>query len=276
MCKMLTPPCSNAESVSTAHPLEFPSVVVQGVPIAAVGLREAVDAICRAAESGEGGYFSFTGAHGVVSAQNDAELRGILGAATANFTDGVPVLWGVRRRCAATRAGRVFGPDFMEAMLAVPCPDSTATRLRHFLCGGREGVAERISENFADAEIVGTHTPPFRALSGEEFADLVAEIERSQAQLIWIGLSTPRQERLAAQLSAALPGRLIFAVGAAFDIHAGLTQSAPPAIQDIGMEWAWRLMREPGRLFTRYASIVPRFICGELRDFVRSFFQGAP
>ncbi len=270
---MPTPPCFNAEAVSTESPLQFPGVEVQGVPIAAVGLREAVDAICRAAQLGEGGYFSFTGAHGIVAAQRDAELRAILCAATANFTDGVPVLWGVRRRgaAAASRAGRVFGPDFMASMLLLPCPGTDAEPLRHFLCGGREGVTERLAENFADAAIVGSFTPPFRPLSDGEFAALVAEIEASEAQLIWVGLSTPKQERLAAQLSAALPDRLIFAVGAAFDIHAGLAQSAPPAIQDIGMEWAWRLLREPGRLFSRYASIVPRFIRGELRDFWRSF-----
>jgi len=248
--------------------LEFPCVVVQGVPIAAIGLREAIDAICRAVDEGHGGYFSFTGAHGIVAAQHDAELRDILCAATANFTDGVPVLWGVRRRCAGPRAGRVFGPDFMEAMLLAHRP--AARPLRHFLCGGREGVAERLSSNFPDADIVATFTPPFRPLIREEFADLVAEIERSEAQLIWVGLSTPKQERLAAGLSAALPDRLIFAVGAAFDIHAGLARSAPPAVQDLGMEWAWRLMREPGRLFTRYASIVPRFLLGECRDFLRS------
>jgi len=256
--------------VSTTQPLEFLKVDVQGVPIAAIGLREAVDAICRAAADGEGGYFSFTGAHGIVAAQSDAELRDVLGAATANFTDGVPVLWGVRRRRKATRAGRVFGPDFMEAIFHTPCAERKP--LRHFLCGGRAGVTDRLVENFAEADIVGTFTPPFRPLSAGEFAELVAEIERSRAQLIWVGLSTPKQERLAAQLSAALPDRLVFAVGAAFDIHAGLAQSAPPAIQDAGMEWAWRLLREPGRLFTRYASIVPHFILGEMRDFLRSFF----
>lgn len=245
--------------------MEIPTIDVQGIPVAAVGLREAIDRIVAAARQQEGGYFTFTGAHGIVEAKSDPGLREALCAATANFADGMPVAWSVGK-AGKNRASRVFGPDFMQAMFFT----ASEHGLPSYLCGGGDGVVEKLaaelSRNHRRTEIVGTHTPPFRTITDDEIRDLATTIEASGARLVWIGLSTPKQEKLMTRLSPHLPDRLLLGVGAAFDIHAGLATPAPPHVQDLGLEWAWRLMREPRRLLPRYARVVPRFLLGALRD----------
>jgi N-acetylglucosaminyldiphosphoundecaprenol N-acetyl-beta-D-mannosaminyltransferase len=246
-----------------------PSVDVQGVSIAALRLSAAVDRVIENAQQKRGAYFTFTSAHGIVAAKSDPELHKALGGASANFADGTPVVWSARRKMRAdqkSQAGRVFGPEFMAAMF-FRAPEH---HLSSFLCGGGEGLAgqlaDRLTEKYSSADIVGTHTPPFRDITEDELRDLASTIAQSEARLIWIGLSTPKQEKFAARLAPLLPGRQLFTVGAAFDILAGLAKAAPPAIQDLGFEWAWRLAHEPRRLLPRYARIVPRFLWGEFLD----------
>lgn len=251
-------------------------VKVQGIDITAVGLREAIDWVRGRCHRGEGGYFTFTGAHGVVEARRDPELRAALDGATANFADGMPVVWSARRRATLRasgtvgqigRIGRVYGPDFMEAVFA-SSTNCGPVPLGHYLCGGGDGVAgqlaERLKENFPRCEIAGTHCPPFRPLTDAERRQLIRDIDHSGANMVWLGLSTPKQEKLAADLATDLPGRQLFAVGAAFDIHAGLSRSAPTAVQDLGLEWLWRLRTEPRRLLPRYLRVVPGFLWGEI------------
>lgn len=244
-------------------------VKVQGVAIAAVDLPAAVDHVIAAAQQQRGGYFTFTGAHGIVEAKSDHDLCAALEGASANFADGMPVAWSARRKMPAEQKnppGRVFGPDFMAAMFF----RSAEHQLPSFLCGGGEGLADqlaqRLTEAYPSASVVGTHTPPFRDITDSELRDLATTIEQSGARLIWVGLSTPKQEKFAARLAPLLPGRQLFTVGAAFDILAGKARSAPPVLQDLGLEWAWRLAREPRRLWPRYAKVVPRFLWGALID----------
>ena len=246
-----------------------PTVDVQGVPIAAVDLANAVDLVIENARQQRGGYFTFTGAHGIVSAKSDPDLRRALDQSSANFADGMPVAWSARRKLPFRREphpGRVFGPDFMAAMFF----RSAEHQLPSFLFGGGEGLAaqlsDRLTEEYSHADIAGTHTPPFRDLTDSELDELAGTIDQSAARLIWIGLSTPKQEKFAARLAPLLPGRLLFSVGAAFDILAGNARPAPPTVQDLGLEWAWRLVHEPRRLLSRYARIVPAFLWGEVRD----------
>ena len=252
--------------------MEIPATVeVQDVAIAAIGLPASVDYVIDEAQQQQqrGGYFTFTGAHGIVEAKSDPELRIALEGATANFADGMPLVWSARRKMPAEQKcqpGRVFGPDFMAAMFC----RSREHQLPSFLCGGGQGLADqlaqRLKEQYPTANIVGTHTPPFREITDAELRGLATTIEQSAARLVWIGLSTPKQEKFAARLAPLLPGRQLFTVGAAFDILAGKVRAAPPAIQDLGLEWAWRLAREPRRLLPRYAKVVPRFLWGAWRD----------
>jgi len=142
--------------------------------------------------------------------------------------------------------------------------------VKHFFYGGKEGVAEqlraRLNSRFPDAEVAGIYCPPFRPLNSEEKSELQSQIEASNAHVIWIGLSTPKQEKFMAEWAPRLPGKILIGVGAAFDFHAGLIPSAPEKMQRAGLEWFYRLCTEPRRLWPRYSKIVPRFLWGAMRQ----------
>jgi N-acetylglucosaminyldiphosphoundecaprenol N-acetyl-beta-D-mannosaminyltransferase len=135
---------------------------------------------------------------------------------------------------------------------------------RHFYYGGNDGVAERLQRQMAarypGIEIVGTYTPPFRALTDQEDQQVVEMINASGADLVWVGLSTPKQERWMAAHVGRLNGRVLFGVGAAFDFHAGAKRQAPRWIQRSGFEWFFRLCMEPRRLWRRYLRNNPEFL----------------
>jgi N-acetylglucosaminyldiphosphoundecaprenol N-acetyl-beta-D-mannosaminyltransferase len=145
------------------------------------------------------------------------------------------------------------------------CRHSVARGYRHFLYGGNEGVAEELASNllrrFPGLNIVGTYTPPFRPLDTHEEQELVARIAACKPDVMWIGLSTPKQERFMAQYLSRLDTCLMVGVGAAFDIHTGRIQDAPPWIKSAGLQWLHRLIQEPGRLWRRYLINNPKFLC---------------
>ncbi|GIV62056.1 MAG: hypothetical protein KatS3mg044_0922 [Rhodothermaceae bacterium] len=154
----------------------------------------------------------------------------------------------------------------MEATASLP--------VRHFFCGGKEGVADRlreaVAEKFGNRNVVGTHCPPFRPLTDDEFAALGAEIDAVGAHVVWIGISTPKQERFAADLARHTQARFIITVGAAFDFHIGNVRQAPSWMQQAGLEWFFRLLMEPRRLWRRYLKIVPAFMYYNMKE--RIFF----
>jgi len=238
------------------------SVNLLGVPIAALNLPAARDGVLDLAEERTGGYICITGAHGIVEAQDDPELRTILCRSHFNTPDGMPTVWVGKLRDGQSAMDRVYGPDLMEAVI-----DTGQDRgVRHFLYGGKEGVADQLRdcllERFPRAEIVGSYCPPFRPLNADEEAELVSQVEGCNPQIVWVGLSTPKQEKFMAAYQSVLPGRLMLGVGAAFDFHAGLVKKAPPRLQRAGLEWFYRLLTEPKRLWPRYSQIVPRFLWG--------------
>lgn len=239
-----------------------PSVNILGVPIAALNLPAARDRVLELAGQRVGGYICVTGAHGVIEAQDDPEFRRILCQSTFNTPDGMPNVWMGRHVCGHAAMDRVYGPDLMREVI----DHGQGRGVRHFFYGGNVGVADelrdRLLEAFPQAEIVGTYCPPFRPLNSGEETDLIRQIEASDPHLIWIGLSTPKQEKFMAAYQEKLPGRLMLGVGAAFDFHAGLVKSAPPRLQRAGLEWFYRLITEPKRLWPRYSRIVPRFLWG--------------
>jgi N-acetylglucosaminyldiphosphoundecaprenol N-acetyl-beta-D-mannosaminyltransferase len=148
-------------------------------------------------------------------------------------------------------------------MLAV-CELASARGWSSFFYGGRPGtpelLAERLSDRFPGLRVAGCHSPPFRALTDAEHEATVAEINASGAELVWVGLSTPKQERWMASNVGRLEAAALFGVGMAFDVHAGLLPEAPRLIQDSGFEWLYRLANEPRRLWRRYLYNNPRFL----------------
>jgi N-acetylglucosaminyldiphosphoundecaprenol N-acetyl-beta-D-mannosaminyltransferase len=237
--------------------MEFVNVL--DVPIAATNIPEAADQIDSWIQSGTQRYVTVTGVHGIMESQEDTELLRIHQAAGMCVPDGMPTVW-VGKYYGHQTMSRVYGPDLMLEIME----RSPARGYRHFFYGGKEGVPELLKEKiearFPGTQVVGTLSPPFRPMTDEEEADFAEEIARLQPDIIWVGLSTPKQERWMAAHVRKLECKVMIGVGAAFDFHAGLLKQAPSWMQKAGLEWFFRLCVEPRRLWRRYCYNNPRFI----------------
>lgn len=251
-------------------------VNVLGVGISVLTLDTAWEAVCAALDAGQQGYVTVTGVHGVSESQSDDELRRIHNRSLLSTPDGMPLVWmGRLQGFKAEAMDRVYGPDLMLEVLA----RGQARGLRHYFYGGRAGVAESLREKmlcrYPEAQIVGASTPPFRPLTEEEEHRLVEQLNGLRPHCIWIGLSTPKQERLMAGLierygraaTQDQPQRphfefplVMFGVGAAFDFHSGQVRQAPRWMQRSGLEWLFRLQQDPRRLWRRYLKNNPLFL----------------
>jgi len=234
-------------------------VNVLGVGISVIDMDKAWVAVRAALEEKEKGYICVTGVHGVSEAQTDADFRAILNKAYLNTPDGVPMVWMGKMR-GKQEIARVYGPDLMLKVFA----EGEPLGLKHFFYGGKEGVVELLEEKlvkrFPQSRIVGKYTPPFRPLSAAEESELISQVADAQPDIIWVGLSTPKQERFMTEYLERLDTTLMFGVGAAFDFHAGLIRQAPRWMQNCGLEWFFRLCQEPRRLGKRYLKNNPLFV----------------
>lgn len=232
---------------------------VLGVGISEINPRLALDLIAEAIAEGRRGYVTVTGVHGVSECQQDESLREIHNRSFLSTPDGMPMVW-MGRLAGSRLISRVYGPDLMLAVME----EGVEKGWRHFLFGGGPGVADRLAarlrERLPGVEIVGTYTPPFRPLNEEEEEELAARVRETQPHCFWVGLSTPKQEKFMASHLPRLSTQLMFGVGAAFDFHAGLVPQAPPFLQKCGLEWFYRLCKEPRRLWKRYLKNNPLFI----------------
>ncbi len=248
------------------HP-EMHRVNVLGVGLSVINLETALQAIARALKNKTKGYVCVTGVHGVMEAQNDPGFRGILNQAFLNTPDGIPMVW-VGKLRGFKEMDRVYGPDLMLLVAEF----SVGKGYTHFLYGGGDGVAEllkaRLERKFPGIKIVGTYTPPFRALDATEEAKLVETVNQLTPDIIWVGLSTPKQEKFMAKYGPKLQSTLMFGVGAAFDFHAGRVRQAPHWMQRNGLEWFFRLCCEPRRLWKRYLKNNPIFLWRILGQFI--------
>jgi N-acetylglucosaminyldiphosphoundecaprenol N-acetyl-beta-D-mannosaminyltransferase len=230
-----------------------------GVGIHAIDLPMAASLIERAVREGTKGYVCVTGVHGVMEAQRDSQFREVLSRAFLVVPDGVPTVW-VGRWQGNVGMKRVYGPDLMLEV----CRRSVDTNIRHFLYGGNPGVADQLAERlrqmFPGIQIVGTFTPPFRPLTTSERSSLASLMEATLPDIVWVGLSTPKQEKFMAEMLPSLPCRIMVGVGAAFVIHTGHVKDAPEWIKHAGIQWAHRLYQEPRRLWRRYLVNNSRFV----------------
>jgi len=234
-------------------------VNILGVGVHAIDLHQAIEQVCSAIEDGRKGYVCVTGVHGIMEAQTDPQFRSILNRSLITTPDGMPTVW-IGRLQGFSGMKRVFGPDLMLET----CKMSVERGYTHFLYGGAPGVAKALEEilvrRFPGLRVVGTYTPPFRLLKPAEEALLRNMVADSRPDIFWTGLSTPKQERFMAKYLPTLDTKLMFGVGAAFDVHTGRIQDAPDWIKDAGLQWLHRLSQEPGRLWKRYLFNNPRFI----------------
>lgn len=232
---------------------------VLGIHVSAVDLDSAAEAILAAVEADAPGYVCFANTHSLIECRADGRLAAVFDGAHLVVPDGMPLVWALRR-AGHTQSGRVYGPDMMLRLF----DRGREHGLRHFLYGTTPDVLERLSarltEQFPGVEIVGTHAPPFRPLTSLE-EELTADmINESGADLVWVGLSAPKQERWMGSMRPHLKAPILLGVGAAFDFHAGLKPQAPAALQRNGLEWAYRLLTEPRRLWRRYFKVVPLYL----------------
>lgn len=248
----------------------FPTVPILGVPIHMARFGDALafaeDLIRKRVPS----HIFHVSVHGIIEAQDDPAFRAALLGATLAATDGMPLVWIGRRH--KLDAERVYGPDFMRALLARtaqwhdrPC--------RHFLYGSTpevlEGLRRHMAAEYPGAVIAGAISPPFRPLSEDEEIEIAARIDAADTDVLWVGLGAPRQELWIARNRPRLKTPLIIGVGAAFDFLAGTKPQAPAWLRSNGLEWAYRLCTEPNRLARRYGTIIPRFLGLLARDALR-------
>jgi N-acetylglucosaminyldiphosphoundecaprenol N-acetyl-beta-D-mannosaminyltransferase len=234
-------------------------VNILGVGVSALNMETALHETELLLDRAEQGYICVTGVHGIMEAQTDEKLRDILNRSFLTTPDGMPTVW-LGRLYGFKRMRRVYGPDYMLGL----CARSVTRGYRHFLYGGKPGVAEELSaaltQRFPGLKIVGTYTPPFRPLDAAEEDDLRIQLETSQADVLWCGLSTPKQERFMAAYSGRLPIKLMVGVGAAFDLLSGNLSEAPDWMKSVGLQWLYRLIKEPKRLWRRYLLNNPKFL----------------
>jgi N-acetylglucosaminyldiphosphoundecaprenol N-acetyl-beta-D-mannosaminyltransferase len=237
----------------------FPRANVLGVGISATNMDEAVIATDELLQGSGRGYVCVTGVHGVIEAQSDREFRAILNSSFITTPDGMPMVW-VGRGQGFRGMQRVYGPDYMLEI----CKISVDRGYKHFLYGGNPGVAEELAAAlkrlFPGLAVVGTYTPPYRPLTQEEEAELGSIVEKANADVLWVGLSTPKQERFMAAHIGKLNVKLMAGVGAAFDIHTGRIKDAPAWMKRAGLQWLHRLAQDPRRLWRRYCINNPRFV----------------
>jgi N-acetylglucosaminyldiphosphoundecaprenol N-acetyl-beta-D-mannosaminyltransferase len=232
---------------------------ILGVGVSAINMEMALTTIDAWIRQRTAHYVCITGVHGIMESQHDAELQRIHNAAGLVTPDGMPLVW-VSHLMGFGAVTRVYGPDLMLAM----CSRSVARGYRHFFYGGAPGVAEvlatRLQDRFPGLQVVGLDTPPFRPLTPSEDQAAVERINAARPDIVWVGLSTPKQERWMAAHVGCLKAPVLIGVGAAFDFHAGLKKQAPRWMQRSGLEWCFRLATEPRRLWRRYLVNNPWFV----------------
>jgi N-acetylglucosaminyldiphosphoundecaprenol N-acetyl-beta-D-mannosaminyltransferase len=239
--------------------VELSRANVLGVGISATNMQEAILSTDRMLQAQGRGYICVTGVHGVIEAQSDPEFRSILNSSFISTPDGMPTVW-VGRLQGFSSMRRVYGPDYMIEL----CKLSVERGYKHFLYGGNPGVAEMLASaltrKLPGLKIVGTYTPPFRPLNAQEESDLIAQVAESQPDVLWVGLSTPKQERFMAKYQHLLDVKLMVGVGAAFDIHTGRIKDAPTWMKNSGLQWLYRITQDPRRLWRRYCVNNPKFV----------------
>jgi N-acetylglucosaminyldiphosphoundecaprenol N-acetyl-beta-D-mannosaminyltransferase len=216
------------------------------------------------AKQGQSGAVHLCNAYTISLAHRDANFAYVLDRGDLNLMDGMPLVWTARRVGFDHCSDRVYGPDLMREVMSA----GRESGLTHYLYGSTPEVIARLRHNLVETlpgvEIVGAEAPPFRDLDPAEVAALVDRVIESEADVVWIGLGTPKQNHFADRLSGLVPA-LVVGVGAAFDFHAGTKPQAPRWIQRAGLEWLFRLLTEPRRLWRRYLVGNTVFLFGALR-----------
>lgn len=243
-----------------------PRYNVLGTGVSALSLARAREFVLAARGRKQLGYICHATAYGLSAARSDVAFRDALNRSLLTNPAGMPLVW-LGRGHGHAGITRVYGPDLMNAV----CDAGRGVGLTHYFYGGAPGVAEMLraalTARFRGLEVLGTFTPPFRTLTAEEFSGLQRDLTAKHPDIIWVGLSSPAQEKFMAAHWRQLDCSLLIGVGAAFDFLSGRRPQAPRWMQRTGLEWLFRLATEPRRLWRRYLVHNPLFL-------IRIFAQG--
>jgi N-acetylglucosaminyldiphosphoundecaprenol N-acetyl-beta-D-mannosaminyltransferase len=233
-------------------------VSILGVKISAINMSQAIGKIEHWIDADNPQYICVTPAHGVMECQGDFELTEIFNNSGLTTPDGMPIVW-LLKFYGHSHVERVYGPDLMLEV----CKQGVQRGWRHFFYGGAPGVGEKLtrklSKRFPGLVVAGVISPPFRELTQEEEVEYKNLIVEASPDILWVGISTPKQEKWMAAQVDQLGVPVLIGVGAAFDFLSGVKKQAPKWIQRSGFEWFFRFLSEPKRLWRRYIQY-PRFV----------------
>ena len=257
-------PLAPAATDAALPPVEQAPIL--GVPLAVTDYDRTLDWIEAAVQLGAREYLCVAAVHTVMESRDDDALREAVDGAAFTVPDGQPLAWALRKLGHDIDA-RVYGPELMDRA----CARSAQSGQRHYLYGGRDEqalaqLAANLLHRHPDLQLAGGYSPPFRALSNAELDEIAARINAARPDVVWVGIGVPKQEKWMAAMRERLDAPVLVGVGAAFDFHAGLVAQAPAWMQRRGLEWLFRLVQEPRRLFRRYARHNPRFVAGFARQ----------
>lgn len=242
---------------------------VLGVQIDAVSLASATHRIVEAASGDFGGQFvCCCDAHSISWAHQSPGHREALNRALLATPDGMPLVW-LGRHAGHREVTRVYGPDLLLSV----CAATAGRPYSHFFYGAGAGTAAelagRLQQRFPGLQVAGWQSPPYRPLEPDEVDELYARVRELRPHFFWVSLGTPRQEAFMLEHAGKLSAGVLLGVGAAFDFLTGRVRQAPRWIQRSGLEWLWRLSREPRRLGPRYLRTAPWFAWNVARQVVR-------
>jgi N-acetylglucosaminyldiphosphoundecaprenol N-acetyl-beta-D-mannosaminyltransferase len=252
-----------------AAPTTPREVSVLGVPLALTDYDNTMEWMDATIAHGEQGYICVAATHTIMVCHEDAELREAVLNSSLTVPDGQPLVWAMNA-LGGNLTDRVYGPDLMARY----CERAAANGTRMYLYGGRNQgalvqLALNLRQSYPGVKIVGGYSPPFRDLSEEEEDAIIDEINATKADIVWIGVGAPKQEKWMAAMRPRLDAAVLVGVGAAFDFHAGLVPQAPEWMQAAGLEWLYRMAQEPRRLGPRYVRYNPRFVTGFAKQYAR-------
>jgi N-acetylglucosaminyldiphosphoundecaprenol N-acetyl-beta-D-mannosaminyltransferase len=237
----------------------YPKANVLGIAVDAVNMEQALARIEQDLQQRRKGYVCMVGVHGVMEAKRDPSLARIFQGAALAAPDGMPTVWMGRRQGYADME-RVAGPDLMLEVIR----GERFRNATHFLCGGKDGVAEELRAQliarYPFTKIVGTYTPPFGPMSPEQEEEFITTINCVRPDIVWVGISTPKQDRFMERYLPLLDTTLMFGVGAAFDFHTGRISDCANWIKRAGLQWLDRLLQDPKHLWKRYLRNNPPFL----------------
>ena len=259
----------HGETTRSAAPPRLPAQELLGIPVGVVDYRQVLDWVDDVVAADGREYVCVAAVHTVMACEEDPDLReAVLGAGVV-LPDGMPLVWALNR-LGHDMGDRVYGPELMDRA----CARAARTGQALYLYGGHDqGALVQLTLNLRTRHpglrVVGGHSPPHREPTAAELDLVVEEINASGADVVWVGIGVPKQEKWMAAMRERLDAPVLIGVGAAFDFHSGRIPQAPYWMQRAGLEWSYRLAHEPGRLWRRYARYNPRFVASFARQWTR-------